>query len=309
MKKMIATKELTTEEWLRYRRLGIGGSDASTILGINPYNSILRLWEDKTGRYPVEEAENESMHFGHVMEPIIRKEFERRTGYRVRRSNFILQSTEHPFMLADLDGVTRDEEGNLCVWEAKTASEFKRAVWEKGVPEEYVVQVQHYLSVTGYGKAYICAIVGGNSFYCHEIQRDDEYISKLIETERIFWDCVLTGIPPKPDGSAATSAYLAEKYYTGKKSEIFLPEEAEQLVEDYGKLDENIRHLKTQKEEVTNQLKAMLGENEKGRTENHVISWTTVVKRTADVNKLKEQLGDAYEDYLKESRYRKFSVA
>ena len=88
-----------------------------------------------------------------------------------------------------------------------------------------------------------------------------------------------------------------------------MPEEAEQLVEDYGKLDENIRHLKTQKEKVMNQLKAMLGENEKGRTENHVISWTTVVKRTADVNKLKEQLGDAYEDYLKESRYRKFSVA
>ena len=59
MKRWISTKGLPTEEWLRYRRLGIGGSDASTILGLNPYNSILRLWEDKTGRYPVEKAENE----------------------------------------------------------------------------------------------------------------------------------------------------------------------------------------------------------------------------------------------------------
>ena len=80
MKRWISTKGLSTEEWLRYRRLGIGGSDASTILGLNPYNSILRLWEDKTGRYPVEKAENEYTHFGHVMEPIIRREFERRTG-------------------------------------------------------------------------------------------------------------------------------------------------------------------------------------------------------------------------------------
>ena len=99
------------------------------------------------------------------------------------------------------------------------------------------------------------------------------------------------------------------KYEEGKKSEILLPGEAEQLVETYGELNESIRHLKIQKEEVTNQLKAMLGENEKGRTENHIVSWTTIVKRTTDVDKVKEHLGEAYEDCLKESRYRKFSVA
>ena len=77
MKKLIYTKDMQTEEWLNYRRLGIGGSDASTILGLNPFNSILRLWEDKTGRIPVEEKENEYTRFGHVMEPVIRKEFER----------------------------------------------------------------------------------------------------------------------------------------------------------------------------------------------------------------------------------------
>ncbi len=309
MKKMVSTKGLSTEEWLRYRRLGIGGSDASTILGTNPYNSILRLWEDKSGRYPVEETENEYTHFGHVMEPIIRKEFERRTGYRVRRSNFILQSTEYPFMLADLDGITRDNEGDLCVWEAKTASEFKRTVWEKEVPEEYMAQIQHYLTVTGYQKAFICAVVGGNSFYCHEIRRDETYISKLIEAEKKFWDCVLTGIPPKPDGAAATTSYLGEKYKTGKKSEIILPNDAEQLVETYGKLEDSIRHLKTQKDAVSNQLKIMLGEHETGRTEHHIVSWKTIVKHTTDVDKVKEHLGESYKDCLKESSYRKFSVA
>lgn len=309
MKRWISTKGLSTEEWLRYRRLGIGGSDASTILGLNPYNSILRLWEDKTGRYPVEKAENEYTHFGHVMEPIIRREFERRTGYRVRRSNFILQSAENPFMLADLDGITRDKAGDLCVWEAKTASEFKRAVWEKGVPDEYLAQLQHYLAVTGYQRAYICAVVGGNSFYCHEVRRDEEYITRLTDAERTFWDCVLTGIPPKPDGAAATSAYLNEKYKSGKKSEVTLPREAESLAETCGRLEKDIRQLKVQKDTVANQLKSMMGENEKGRTENHLISWTTVVKKTADVDKIKEQLGEDYESCLKESSYRKFSVA
>lgn len=309
MKKLIATKDLSVEEWLHYRRQGIGGSDASTILGVNPYNSILRLWEDKTGRYPVEEMENEYTHFGHVMEPVIRREFERRTGYRVRRSNFILQSTEHPFMLADLDGTTRDKEGNICVFEAKTASEYKRPVWEKGIPDEYMAQLQHYLLVTGYPKAYICAVVGGNSFYCHEIHRDEAYMDRLLLAEKKFWDCVVSGLPPKPDGSASTSAFLGEKYKNGKREEIFLPGEAERLAEAYGELEKDIRELKTRKEEISNQLKAMLGENEKGRTQNHVVSWTTIIKRTADVDKVKERLGNAYDDCLKESRYRKFSVA
>lgn len=309
MKKLTATKGLSVEEWLHYRRQGIGGSDASTILGLNPYNSILRLWEDKTGRYPVKEMENEYTHFGHVMEPVIRREFERRTGYRVRRSNFILQSTEHPFMLADLDGTTRDNEGNICVFEAKTASEYKRPVWEKGIPDEYMAQLQHYLLVTGYPKAYICAVVGGNSFYCHEIQRDEAYMDRLLLAEKKFWDCVVSGLPPKPDGSASTSAFLEEKYKNGKREEIFLPGEAERLAEAYGELEKDIRELKTRKEEISNQLKAMLGENEKGRTQNHVISWTTIIKRTADVDKVKERLGNAYEDCLKESSYRKFSVA
>lgn len=103
MKKLIYTKDMETREWLHYRRLGIGGSDASTILGINPYHSILRLWEEKTGRIPVEEKENEYTHFGHVMEPVIRKEFERRTENRVRRSNFILQEKYSRAVLSSIE--------------------------------------------------------------------------------------------------------------------------------------------------------------------------------------------------------------
>ncbi|WP_158097112.1 hypothetical protein [Eubacterium sp. An3] len=53
----------------------------------------------------------------------------------------------------------------------------------------------------------------------------------------------------------------------------------------------------------------MLGEHETGRTEHHIVSWKTIVKHTTDVDKVKEHLGEAYKDCLKESSYRKFSVA
>ena len=45
----IPTANMTREEWVQLRSRGIGGSDASVIMGKNPYRSILQLWEEKTG--------------------------------------------------------------------------------------------------------------------------------------------------------------------------------------------------------------------------------------------------------------------
>ena len=40
MKKLVSTSNLSYEEWLRYRKLGIGGSDAGAICGLNPYSGV-----------------------------------------------------------------------------------------------------------------------------------------------------------------------------------------------------------------------------------------------------------------------------
>lgn len=126
MKILTKTKELSREEWLKERRKGVCGSDASIVLGINPYRSILHLWKDKMGLLPVEENGNDYTYFGNVMEPVIKKEFMKRSGLKVRAKNAILQSTEYDFMLADVDGLVKEADGTLSVFEAKTASEFKK---------------------------------------------------------------------------------------------------------------------------------------------------------------------------------------
>ena len=95
-----STKNLSTEEWLKIRTLGIGGSDAGIIAGCNPYRSIFELWQEKRGEIPVKEEESEVIHFGKVLEDVVRKEFIQRTGLMVRRKNSILRSKEYPFMIA-----------------------------------------------------------------------------------------------------------------------------------------------------------------------------------------------------------------
>ena len=101
-----STKNLSTEEWLKIRTLGIGGSDAGIIAGCNPYRSIFELWQEKRGEIPVREEESEVIHFGKVLEDVVRKEFIQRTGLMVRKKNSILRSKEYPFMMVSSVSLT-----------------------------------------------------------------------------------------------------------------------------------------------------------------------------------------------------------
>lgn len=309
MKKLISTLNMPREEWLKERRKGVCGSESSIILGLNPYKSILALWQEKTNRVPVEEKENSYTYFGHVMEPVIKKEFTKRTGLKVRAVNYILQSHEYEWMLADIDGIVKEKDGSYSLFEAKTATEFKREIWEHSVPKEYYAQVQHYLAVTGFKKAYVAGIVGGNSYYCHEIFPDEEYIHNLIQCEKKFWDCVVNDIKPTPDSSKATSEFLNEQYSCANNTEIELPENAKELVESYKALDEEIGLLNEKKEGITNILKSLLQENEKGVIGDHIVSWKMFARKSLNTKKVKELLGSTYDEYVSESTYRRFSVA
>lgn len=101
-------------------------------------------------------------------------------------------------------------------------------------------------------RAYVCAIAGGNSYFCHEVIRDDRYIQMLIEKEREFWQCVVTDTEPLPDGSKATSDYLNERYSLGEKKVVELPEAVAALAETYLELDQSVKELNTKKDAVAN---------------------------------------------------------
>ena len=126
---LVETEGLSHEEWLRWRKKGIGGSDVSAILGINKWTSAIELWLDKTNQKNDPVEVNEAMQWGTILEPIIRDHFSAVTGKAVMEVKAMLQHPEHPFMLADVDGVTTDDNGNPAILEIKTASEYKRDEW------------------------------------------------------------------------------------------------------------------------------------------------------------------------------------
>lgn len=306
---LTSTVGLSYEEWLAYRQRGIGGSDASVVCGVNKYKSPVELWLEKTGQQAPEEA-GEAAYWGTKLEDLVREEFTRQTGIGVIPVKKVLQSKDFPFMLANLDGVCLSPEHGKCIFEAKTASEFKLDQWRNDtVPYEYLLQVQHYLCVTGYNGAYIAVLIGGNKFKWTYVPRDEELISMLIKAERDFWTLVQDDVPPPLDGSDACVKFLSRYYAESlSKSKIKLPDSAEGLIRQYRIADEQAGIYTTQKQKAANQLKQMLGEHEIGMIGDSYVKWQTVTQEKFSAELLKTEQPEVHAKYLVSSSYRRFTV-
>ena len=70
MKRLVSTLNLPKEDWLRYRKCGITGTDAGAILGLNPYRSAFQVYHDKISD-TIENIDNEAMRQGRDLEDYV----------------------------------------------------------------------------------------------------------------------------------------------------------------------------------------------------------------------------------------------
>jgi len=305
---LVSTENMPYEEWLEYRKLGIGGSDASVVCGINRYKSPVELWMDKTNQLPYQEA-GEAAYWGSILESVVRTEFTKRTGIEVDTLSRLLQSNEHPFMLANLDGICTHPDHGICGFEAKTASAYKSGEWDNTIPDAYLLQIQHYMAVTGYRGFYIAVLIGGNTFKWKFIERDEELISMLIKIESDFWRHVQNNTPPPLDGSDASKEYLSKRFPDSiQKSQIVLPDTASNLIAQYNDACERLDTATEQKQKIENLLKQMMGDNEVGTTKDHIITWKSISQERIDSKTLKAEHPLLYKKYSNKTSYRRFSV-
>lgn len=304
----VNTKEMSRHEWLLERTKGIGGSDAGVILGLNKYRTAFELWLEKTGQVDPVEIDNESIYWGNEMENVVAKEFEKRTGKKVRRTNFMFSHPNYSYIKANID---RQVVGESSLLECKTASAYLAKDWEgEEIPATYLVQVQHYLGVTGKQKGYIAVLIGGNRFIWKEIERDEELIHMIFEAEKNFWERhVIGGEPPALDGSSAAEKYIKEKYdHAEKDKEIVLPGEYKDLLNQYEKVKADEKLIKAAKTEIENKIKFELKDAEKGITDRFVVYWKNQSRTSVDSKSLKEKFPDIYKQVLQTSSFRKFEV-
>jgi len=179
----IINLEQGTEEWLAFRREHIGASDAAAVLGIDPWKGPQALLEEKLSLRTV--PSNPHMLRGKQLEEPARDVYVRKTGYKVKP--VVIKSKEYPWMIASLDGITEDFKHGVEI-KCPSPGSFEKAL-AGIVPQNYMAQLQHQMACCGLDFIdYFCYTP--TSDVTLRVQRNDEYIKKLIERELEFYECM-----------------------------------------------------------------------------------------------------------------------
>ena len=302
----ISTINMSHDDWLKHRQNSIGGSDAASIIGMNTYSSPYTVWADKLGQLPPKE-DNEAMRLGRDLEDYVAKRFTEVTGKKVRRENNIIINPKYPFAHANVDRVIIGEDAGL---ECKTTSVLNLKKFKNGeFPDNYYVQCVHYMMVTGAKKWYLAVLVLGQGFYWFEIERDEEEIKALAQSEETFWKLVESKTPPEADGSKATTETLTTIYAESNDYSVDLFA-YDSILKQYLSVGKQIKELKGIQDELANQVKAYMRDAGKGESANHKVTWSSAARSTFDTKAfLADHPGADLSKYYKQSSYRTFKVS
>lgn len=293
--KVADTKAMTREEWLAFRKTGVGGSDAATIVGMNPWGSRYSLWAYKKGLLP-EREDNEAMRVGRDLEEYVAQRFAETTGKKVRRINAILRNEKYPFALANVD---RDVVGEDAGLECKTTSDYTiRKYGEDDFPEKYYCQCVHYMAVTGAKKWYLAVLqLTSREVRIFELQRDEAEIEALMAAENLFWQSVINNEQPAPDGSQASSDAVKEIYPEGSGEIRLMGMDA--VISRIAALKKDIDKLTKEKAEAENTLKDVMGTADTGTSMRYTVTWKNQGRNTFDSKRYMADHPGDYSRYIK----------
>jgi len=258
----------SSPEWLKLRKLGIGGSDAGAICGLNPRRTPYQVWAEKVNpSEPEEREESEAMRWGKLLEEPVRNEFAARTSIEVHRFPKMVRESDFPFMLANVDGLTGPSNKLTGVYEGKTTRFADQwSVNDDGsvnVPFPALIQGMHYLAVFGLERVHFACLIGGQELRIAEVERNDTLIGDLIEIEYAFWQRVIDREPPEVGAAdvdtlkrrwepkAGTSVEIPASFIPSLKVRAQRKGQIKKLQEDVDKIDAEIMALMGDAEEAT----------------------------------------------------------
>lgn len=291
----------TDEEWREARTKGVGGSDVAAIMGISRWKSPLEVWLEKTGRVPTPDlSDNEKVEWGTRLEPLIADKFaENHPELKVLRKNCTMVSKDRPWAFANVDRELRG--GGRGILEIKTAGTRSSDEWVFGVPDFYMTQVQHYLSVTGWDFAWVAVLIGGQEYREYFVPRDEADIEAIDKAVDTFWnDFVLTGVMPQMTGNGNEGKALTEMHPdpTGDYVPVFdcdFPELSES-----SELQREIKALQERKKMLDNEIKARIGDSRGIESESVRCTWVRTVSQRFDQKRFKEEMPDLYGQFTDE---------
>jgi len=318
--KVIAnTNEITRDEWLELRKTGIGGSDASIILGKNSYQSEYSLWANKRGLTANDEA-GDAAKWGNRLERTVAEAYAEETNSAVICWPVMLQGG-YSWQLANVDffisGSDKYEAGKVTdvleeperiesILEIKTtaiAGKGNARGWANGqVPEAYWWQGMHYALTTNIHNVVFACLVGGEGLVIREVEYTYQQLSDLQEAEAFFWHKVVNNIEPDIVGHQADFDTLKAVYPSSEGGVTIEGDDfIKDLIYEYREAKACLDEAQADVDSIRAQLLRIVGDAEAVTLDGDTLYTykSTKDRESLDTKALKEQLPDVYAQFAK----------
>lgn len=236
------------EDWLAQRqRIGIGGSESASILGLSPYSCSAQVFYEKLG-FATKKFTSLAMIIGNEDEDKIARLWSHydanvgvesipvnyQAGNVIRKPlkiNRIIRNPKYPFLFANPDRLFKNGK-DKAILEIKTINHWEAQKWESGVPIHYIIQIQHYMLVCGVKYAELAILESNSKIDVIPFETSKEIQERILDACSQFWDSLCEArrildaggmemdvqhLVPPPDGSDAYTEFLKEKYRDGAK--------------------------------------------------------------------------------------------
>lgn len=297
---------MLTDDQLKKRKLGIGGSDVAAICGLSKWRTPIDVYLDKKGLSENIDS-NEPMYWGNVLEPLVAREYEARTKKKIAVFEDMIQHPKYDFIVGNVDRIIV---GENAILECKTANSYALSEWgEEGTddfPIEYILQCAHYALITNADYVDLAVLIGGNNFRIYKYERNQKLEDNLIQKEINFWEnYVLKNITPPP----TTKEDLEKIWGQHQEGEfsIVTPEIEKSFIK-LKEINSQIKILKEEKEAQEYLIKESIKDYEgvKDNSGNLLATWKTQKTNRFLVDKFKKDNPKTYGEYLKQTTSRRF---
>jgi len=190
------------DEWLAARTQDITSTEISCLFDGNPYKTRFELWHQKKLGDVVSIPDTDRMKWGRRLEDAIARGIAEDEGWDVRAWNTYERIPELRLGSSFDFRILNNPKAVLeikCIdgWVYKLA-------WlddggELEAPPHMEFQLQHEMLVSGYDRAFLYALVGGNEIIKIEREANPVMQERIIEEAQRFWDSIAAGEEPTPD--------------------------------------------------------------------------------------------------------------
>jgi predicted phage-related endonuclease len=190
----------TREAWLGKRLADVTSTESAALFGMSPYMTAFELWHRKRSGLVPEFNGSERVAWGNHLEAAIAAGIAEQQGWTVEPMKDYWRRPDERLGSSFDFVITNHASGEPAHLELKNVDfmTFKRD-WikhEDGTIEAAAhieLQVQHQLAVSGFPRAYIGALIGGNKGLVIERERDEQVIAAIRAKVAEFWRTVDAG--------------------------------------------------------------------------------------------------------------------